>query len=70
MIDNNVLQALDYLHNISDEKLLEEWQQIEALDLPYVDADEFVKDSMGKFDNDLLKSKKNRSSLLKKIACL
>lgn len=70
MIDNNVLQALDYLHNISDEKLLEEWKQIEALDLPYVDVDEFVKDSMGKFDNDLLKSKKNRSSLLKKIACL
>lgn len=70
MIDNNVLQALDYLHNISDEKLLEEWKQIEALDLPYVAADEFVKDSMGKFDNDLLKSKKNRSSLLKKIACL
>lgn len=70
MIDNNVLQALDYLHNISDEKLLEEWKQIEALDLLYVDADEFVKDSMGKFDNDLLKSKKNRSSLLKKIACL
>lgn len=70
MIENNVLQALDYLHNISDEKLLEEWKQIEALDLPYVDAAEFVKDSMGKFDNDLLKSKKNRSSLLKKIACL
>ena len=61
MIENNVLQALDYLHNISDEKLLEEWKQIEDLDLPYVDADEFVKDSMGK---------KNRSSLLKKIACL
>lgn len=42
MIENNVLQALDYLYNISDEKLLEEWKQIEALDLPYVDADEFV----------------------------
>ena len=42
MIENNVLQALDYLHNISDEKLLEEWKLIEALDLPYVDAAEFV----------------------------
>ena len=42
MIENNVLQALDYLHNISDGKLLEEWKQIEDLDLPYVDADEFV----------------------------
>ena len=31
MIENNVLQALDYLHNISDEKLLEEWKQIEAV---------------------------------------
>ena len=42
LVEFAVLQALDYLHNISDEKLLEEWKQIEAFDLPYVDADEFV----------------------------
>lgn len=37
-----VMQAIEHLHDISEEELLEEWKQIESFGLPKVDADEFV----------------------------
>ncbi len=62
-----VLQALDYLHKTSDEVLAEEWKQIESLNLPYVDANDFVKESMGKFNK---LEKESKTSFIRKIACL
>ncbi len=67
---SSVLQALDSLRNTSDEELLKEWKQIEKLGLPYVDADEFTKEAMGKFYKDTMFKMSRKGSLLHKIACL
>lgn len=65
-----VAQALEHLHELSELELQEEWRKIESLDLPKVDADEFVDSSMRHFDKELLVGKKGRNSFLQKIACL
>lgn len=65
-----VMQAIEHLHDISEEELLEEWKQIESLGLPKVDADEFVNDTIDHFAKDARVNKKGKNSFLKKIACL